>query len=136
MKVGEALFIKVDYEYPLNFANLAKSLDVKHYGLLSSTGSDQRSMFLYMRTKGRVEAACKEVGLQQLTIYRPGLLMHRRNDKRIGETILSCVPGVTKIESADMGKAMIEHAVHVVRLSEEERQQQKLHDLNNNQIIA
>jgi hypothetical protein len=46
------------------------------------------------------------------------------------------VPGLTKIESADMGKAMIEHAVHVVRLSEEERQQQKLHDLNNNQIIA
>jgi hypothetical protein len=62
--------------------------------------------------------------------------MNRRNDKKIGETILSCVPGVTKIESADMGKAMIEHAVHVVRLSEEDRQQQKLHDLNNNQIIA
>lgn len=79
-------------------------------------------MFLYMRTKGRVEADCKALDLPQLTIYRPGLLMHRRNDKRLGETILSCIPGMTKIESADMGKAMIEHAVHVVRLSDEERQ--------------
>jgi len=48
--------------------------------------------------------------------------MHRRNDKRIGETILTYVPGITKIESADMGKAMIEHAVYIARLSEEERQ--------------
>lgn len=60
--------------------------------------------------------------------------MHRRNDKRLGETILSCIPGLTKIESADMGKAMIEHAVHVVRLPEEEKQKQRLDDFNNNQI--
>lgn len=63
VKVGDELFIKVDYQYPLNFATLAKHLEVKHYGLLSSTGADSTSMLLYMRTKGRVERACKEVNL-------------------------------------------------------------------------
>ena len=35
VKVGDELFIKVDYQYPLNFSTLAKHLEVKHYGLLS-----------------------------------------------------------------------------------------------------
>ena len=63
VKVGEQLFIKVDYQYPLDFAALAKELGVKHYGLLSSVGANINSAFLYMRTKGRVEAACKELGV-------------------------------------------------------------------------
>ncbi len=54
-KVGEANFIKVDYTYPLEFSKLAQELKAKHYGLLSSSGGDPNSIFLYMKTKGRVE---------------------------------------------------------------------------------
>ena len=63
VKVGEETFVKVDYTYPLEFARLALSLKVKHYGLLSSTGGDPNSMFLYLKTKGRVERDV--VGLYQ-----------------------------------------------------------------------
>ena len=108
----------MDYQYPLNFAILAKELGVKHYGLLSSTGSDSKSIFLYMRTKGQVEAAVQELGLNQLCIYRPGLLCNRRGDSRLGEKIGSWIPFITKIESADMGRAMIERAVYVAQGSE------------------
>ena len=44
-------------------AVLAHELQVKHYGLLSSTGADAKSIFLYMRTKGRCENALINVGL-------------------------------------------------------------------------
>ena len=115
----------------MNFANLAKELGVKHYGLLTSTGGNVNSMFLYMRTKGRVEVACKEIGLRQLTIYRPGLLLNRRNDNRIGEKIGSWVPFITKIESADMGKAMVEHAVAVCGMTDEVIETQRLQEMNN-----
>ena len=130
-KVGEELFVKVDYQYPLNFANLAKEMGVKHYGLLSSTGADAKSMFLYMKTKGRVEADIREAGLNSLTIYRPGFLLNRRGDKRFGETVGAYIPFVEKIPSADMGRAMIEHAVHRVNLLD-----RTTLVLNNAQIIA
>ena len=101
---GEANFTKVDYTYPLNFRNLANELKVKHYGLLSSTGADPSGWLLYTKTKGRVERdiAAVNAGLG-LTIYRPGLLLNRRNDDRFGEKIGAYVPFMPKIESRDMG---------------------------------
>ena len=75
-------------------------------------------MFLYMRTKGRVEAACKEIGLPQLTIYRPGVLLNRRGDNRKVK-LGSWVPFLDKIEAADMGKAMAEHTVAVCGMTDE-----------------
>ena len=138
VKVGEELFTKVDYEYPLNFARLAKELAVRHYGLLSSTGADATSMFLYMRTKGRVENACREVGLPQLTIYRPGLLLNRRGDSRFGEKVGAWIPGLSKIESADMGREMIEHAVAMcnIQMSEDQWTHNRVHLFDNSGIIA
>ena len=55
VKTGEANFVKVDFQYPLNFAQLALDCGVKYYGLLSSMGSSPNSWFLYMKTKGRIE---------------------------------------------------------------------------------
>ena len=64
-----------------------------------------------MRTKGEVERDIKKLGYQHLAIHRPGLLMNRDNDERLGEKIFSKVPFITKIESSDMGLAMLDHAV-------------------------
>ena len=83
---------------------------MKHYGLLSSTGSDPSGWLLYTRTKGRIE---RDIALQRasgLTIYKPGLLLNRRNDDRFGEKIGAYVPFMPKIESRDVGQAMIEGA--------------------------
>ena len=69
VKVGKDQFIKVDYQYPMDFARLATQLEVKHYGLLTSQGADPKSMFLYMKTKGEVERDIKKLELKQLTIF-------------------------------------------------------------------
>ncbi len=115
VKVGEEMFVKVDYTYPLEFAKLSTQLGAKHYGLLSSTGSDPNSWFLYMKTKGRAERDIIAANQKGLTIYRPGLLSNRRNDERIGEKIADCIPFITKIEARDMGAAMIEGAVNQIK---------------------
>uniref|UniRef100_A0A7S3IM98 Uncharacterized protein n=1 Tax=Strombidium inclinatum TaxID=197538 RepID=A0A7S3IM98_9SPIT len=109
-KVGEELFKKVDYQYPLDFARIGLAKSVKYYGLLSSTGASASSMFLYMRTKGEVERDVKALDLLHLSIFQPGLLTNRDNDHRIGEAILSWFP-ITKIEAKDCGKGMIENAI-------------------------
>ena len=49
--------------------------------------------------------------LPSLTIYKPGFLLNRRNDYRLGEKLGSYVPFMSKIESSDLGQAMIEHSI-------------------------
>ena len=108
VKVGEALFRKVDYQYPIDFANVGKELGVHHYGLLSSTGANPKSWFLYMRTKGEVERDIVKVGIPHVGIYKPGLLLNRDNDDRFGEKVGSYIPFITKIESSDVGLCMLD----------------------------
>jgi hypothetical protein len=64
-----------------------------------------------MRTKGEVERDIAKLGYPHLAIHRPGLLANRDNDERIGEKILNFIPFITKIESSDMGLAMLEHSI-------------------------
>ena len=112
VKHGEATFVKVDYEYPLVLARLAKELGVPHYGICSSMGANANSCLLYMRTKGRVEQDLKTLFIPSLTIYQPGVIANRDGDKRCGESFLACCcPCVTKISGADLGQAMFEHTI-------------------------
>ena len=55
VNTGKENFIRVDYTYPLNFAKLAKKLEIPYYGLLTSASTNKNSWFLYLKTKGRVE---------------------------------------------------------------------------------
>lgn len=114
-KYGEDNFIKVDYQYPLNFANLAKQLEIPFYGLLTSMGSKSSSMFLYMKTKGRVEEACTSVGIKSLVIYKPGLITDRDNDFRLGEKIGEFVPFIDKISAANLANSMLLHSIHSIK---------------------
>ena len=58
------MFKRVDYEYPLRFAQLAQQLNVRHFGLLTAQGADPTSWFFYMKTKGEVERDVRALGLQ------------------------------------------------------------------------
>ena len=106
-KVGKELFIKVDKTYPLWFAKLASHFKVPHLSVLSSVGGDSSSWFLYMKTKGEVEDALKKMDdINHISIFKPGAIMNRENDKRFGESLLKIVPFVSRIESNDVGKCL------------------------------
>ena len=77
---GEENFIRVDYQYPLNFATFAKQHGIPHYGLLTSTGSNENSCLLYPRTKGRAENDIRALQIPSYTIYQPGFILDREND--------------------------------------------------------
>jgi oxidoreductase len=82
--------VKVDKTYPLlaadiavNNSNFSINIEIPHYSLVSSMGSNPNSWFLYMKTKGEVERDLKLKKINLLSIYRPGLLLNRINE-RIG----------------------------------------------------
>ena len=110
-KYGEELFIKVDKQYPINFAVVCKDIEIPYFSLLTSGGADSTSSFLYMRTKGEVEEAIRALGLKHLVIFRPGLLTDRNNDFRVGEKLLGYVPCVPKCDAKELGKGMLAHSI-------------------------
>ncbi|MDB4097648.1 NAD-dependent epimerase/dehydratase family protein [Flavobacteriaceae bacterium] len=87
-KAGSAYnFKKVDYHYCINLARIANDCGVKSISIISSVGSDPNSSFLYPMTKGLIEKDISKISLQHLSIVRPGIILGKRNESRIGEKI-------------------------------------------------
>jgi uncharacterized protein YbjT (DUF2867 family) len=80
-------FKKVDYEYPLMAARLAKEAGVKNFICISAKGSSIDSAFFYPQVKGELERDLKAVGIEKLHIVRPSLLIGERSEFRLGEAI-------------------------------------------------
>lgn len=80
-------FRQVDYEYPLQIAQIAKENGTHTFALVSAMGADTKSLFFYSRVKGELEEALKNIHFQTLIILQPSLLLGDRKEKRLGEDI-------------------------------------------------
>lgn len=74
----------VDYEYQYQFAQLAKSYNVRQFILLSALGASTNSRLFYNKMKGALENAVKNLNFDRLDILQPSLLI-RPNSDRLGE---------------------------------------------------
>lgn len=101
-------FVKVDHDYVIATAELAKKADVKHFSIVSSQGADSSSMFLYMSTKGKVEDKLKALQFPRLTIMQPGLL-HRPESDRLMEKVASWV--MPSLPVSTLARAMLRDAL-------------------------
>lgn len=80
-------FKKVDFDYPVEFAKAAKENGIETYMIVTAIGAYEGSGIFYNRVKGEVEQALKEIGFKQLFIFRPSLLLGKRNESRLGEKL-------------------------------------------------
>ncbi|XP_068117881.1 oxidoreductase HTATIP2-like isoform X1 [Hyperolius riggenbachi] len=118
-KSGEAGFIRVDHDYVVKSAELAKSGGCKHFNLESSKSADKGSSFLYLRVKGEVEAEIEEMGFERFSIFRPALLMVDRKEFLPGEwfmrkmmaPIAYMFPTAYTVPMTTLVKAMLNNAV-------------------------
>ena len=78
-------FEKVDVEYPLTVASLAKKRGIQHFLVISAMGANEKAMAYYSRVKGKLEKELIDLDLPQLSIIRPSLLVGERNEFRLGE---------------------------------------------------
>lgn len=84
---SQEAFRKVDFEYPLVTAKIAKATGVKCFAIVTSMGSDASSTVFYNRVKGEIENALTDLNFDRLGIFRPSLLLGDRFETRIGERI-------------------------------------------------
>jgi uncharacterized protein YbjT (DUF2867 family) len=80
-------FEYVDYHLPLEIAKLARENGIKTFSLVSSIGASSKSKNFYLRTKGKTEDALSGLGLNNLLIFRPSMLLGKRKETRLMETI-------------------------------------------------
>ena len=77
-KSGKEGFFKVDHDYVVGAAKVAKEGGCKHFHLLTSQGSNKDSWNFYLKTKGQAEFDIEKLGFDRLSIYRPALLLCER----------------------------------------------------------
>jgi uncharacterized protein YbjT (DUF2867 family) len=83
----QTAFRRVDFDYPLTIAKLARAQGAGHFLLVSAIGANPRSRFFYNRIKGELEDAILTVGYPSVTIARPSMLLGDRQEYRLGEHI-------------------------------------------------
>lgn len=116
-------FRRVDFEYCIGIAKLALKSGTSVVSLVSSVGADASSFNFYLLTKGEVEEAIRTLGFSTINIYRPGLLLGRRAEKRVGEWLgkiifrlmdpflLGPLSKYRSVKAETLAKAMIERSV-------------------------
>jgi uncharacterized protein YbjT (DUF2867 family) len=84
---SRAAFRQVDFDYPLQVAQLAKAQGAKRFLLVSALGANAKSRVFYSRVKGELEEAIAALGFESVTFARPSLLAGERAEVRLGERL-------------------------------------------------
>ena len=84
---SQSKFKKVDFDYCVFFAKKAREAGATKISLVSSVGADPYAKNFYLKTKGEVEEEIKKIDFQYINIFRPSLLLGRREENRFLEKI-------------------------------------------------
>jgi uncharacterized protein YbjT (DUF2867 family) len=116
---SQQAFRRVDVDYPLAAARLSRQAGAKRFLLVSSVGADAAAKNFYLKTKGELEQEIGKLGFTAFHIFRPSLLLGKREEFRLGERIamatmpllnFAMVGGLRRyraVSAATVGKAMV-----------------------------
>ena len=124
---GNEVRIRVDHDYALTVAGLARRNGTPTFVLNSAIGAHPSSRFFYNRVKGELERDLAKLDFESLTFVRPGLIGGRRDERRPAERIASIVlrilhpilPRRLRINPAErIAQALIDAAIAGTRSQE------------------
>lgn len=116
-------FLKVDVEYPLEFARIAKSQpNFQQLLVVTAVGANSSSPLFYNKAKGELEDRLQTLNLKALKIFQPSLLLGNRKESRFIEEVFKVVSAIASfftiaskkrvwaIRDVEVAKAMVEVA--------------------------
>jgi uncharacterized protein YbjT (DUF2867 family) len=115
-------FRRVDLEYPLQVARLARQNGARQYLIVTAMGADSDSLFYYNQVKGDVQEELRAMQFPVLRIFQPSLLLGKRSEARLGEQVGEWLAVLLKpvmlgplrkyraIDSAKVARAMVQLA--------------------------
>jgi uncharacterized protein YbjT (DUF2867 family) len=140
---SERAFRKVDFDYPLTIGRAALAAGAKKLLVVTAVGADPGSRIFYNRVKGELERALEALGLPELHLFRPSLILGDRSERRVGEKIAmvaarpvgALLVGQLKkyrpIAAIDIARAMVE-----VALSSEPAQPVNVYEFDRLEALA
>lgn len=75
----KAKFYRIDHDYPVELAKLARAGGAKRCFVVSALGANSGSMVYYNRVKGDMERDLQRLGFDALHIYQPSVLLGSRD---------------------------------------------------------
>jgi uncharacterized protein YbjT (DUF2867 family) len=84
---------KIDQDYPLAVAALARRHGATAFAFTSSVGANADSSAFYLRTKGETEHALGKVGFPSFTVVRPSFIGGTRQEHRPLERVALVIVG-------------------------------------------
>ncbi|WP_417628640.1 NAD(P)H-binding protein [Pararhodobacter aggregans] len=117
-KTPKEVFVRVDRDMPLAFAQACREAGIGHFSLLSAVGVSAGSRFLYVRTKGQLEDGLRALGFARLALFHPSMILTPENRYGPMQGVLLAVwPWLTPllagplrkyrgVRVADLGRAM------------------------------
>ena len=114
---SEAAFRRVDFDYPLTIARLARQMGTRHFLLVSAVGADPKSPTFYTRVKGELEEALRRLEYPSLTIVRPSFLLGNRRESRpaefVGKHLGRLLPRSWRsVPARAVARALVQSALH------------------------
>ena len=106
----------VDFDIIFNIANACKQKNINQFIYVSSLGANANSSNFYLRLKGEIDEAVAKLNLNSTYVFRPSVLLGKRNEFRPGEKIMQFVmplldfmiPSNSKaIKAEDVAKSML-----------------------------
>lgn len=83
----EKEYYKIDHDYPVEAARIAKEQGATAVFLVSAVGPDANSGMFYIRTKGETERDVLALDYAHTHIFRPSMIMGNRQEKRSMEKV-------------------------------------------------
>ncbi|XP_069133880.1 oxidoreductase HTATIP2-like isoform X2 [Argopecten irradians] len=114
-KAGKRGFIKVDRDYVLKSAEIAKSTGCQHFSVITASTANKDSMLLYVKIKGEVEHSLTQMAFDKLSIFKPAGLLCDRTERRIMEKValtfmkpwIYFFPTIGSVPTSYVGTAMV-----------------------------
>ncbi|MGC2694420.1 MAG: NAD(P)H-binding protein [Candidatus Angelobacter sp.] len=107
---SQAAFRHVDLELPLRAAQEALKAGVEQFIVVSSVGANPSSKNFYLRTKGELEQELAKLPFRAVHILRPSLLIGKRSEFRLGESIAATIAPV--LDLLTLGPLRKYHSMH------------------------
>ena len=86
-KISKEEFIKIDKIAVLDFAIACKRAGIKHFELLASVGIHPASRYFYLRAKGELVEALKDLNFDRLSIFQPSMILTPSNRYGLSQAI-------------------------------------------------
>jgi len=88
VKGNNELYRKIDFDIPMKAAQFGKEVGCTKFILVSSVGANSKSNTFYLKLKGELEEAIHKVGLDEVHIMQPSMLLGERTEKRTAEKLI------------------------------------------------